>query len=131
MKDSIHKYFKIGTIQWMSHPPANYDVLESIKMIACDDFFDALEITQFKDSEMRKKAKAMLDEAHMKVCYGAQPRLLGPGLNPNAIEENERAAAEKTLLEAVDEAEYLGAKGIAFLAGKWKNETKEKAYEQF
>lgn len=31
MKDSIHKYFQIGTIQWMSHPPAQYDLLDSVK----------------------------------------------------------------------------------------------------
>ena len=35
--------------------------------------------------------------------------------------------AEATLIEAVDEAEYLGAKGIAFLAGKWEEETKDQA----
>ena len=66
----------------------------------------------------------------MKVCYGAQPRLLGSGLNPNAIDEADRLKAEKALLEAVDEAEYLGAGGIAFLAGRWEQETKELAYEQ-
>jgi sugar phosphate isomerase/epimerase len=130
VKDSIHKYFQIGTIQWMSHPPVDYEVLDSIRQISCDDFFDAIEITQFKDDEKRKKAKAMLEQAHMKVCYGAQPRLLGPGLNPNDIDEEKRKKAEATLLEAVDEAEYLGAKGIAFLAGKWEEETKDQAYKQ-
>lgn len=30
----------------------------------------------------------------------------------------------------MDEAEYLGARGIAFLAGKWQPETKEQAYVQ-
>lgn len=130
MKDSIHKYFQIGTIQRMSHPSNQYPVLESIKKICCDDFFDALEITQFKSDEERLAAKQMLEQAHMKVCYGAQPRLLGPGLNPNHIDENERIKAEKTLLEAVDEAEFLGAKAIAFLAGKWEEETKEQAYAQ-
>ncbi|MFR5732735.1 MAG: hypothetical protein ACLUD2_13085 [Clostridium sp.] len=54
----------------------------------------------------------------MKVCYGAQPRLLGPKLNPNDIDEEGRKKAEATLIEAVDEAEYLGAKGIAFLGRK-------------
>ena len=44
MKDSIHKYFQIGTIQWMSHPPADMDVLDSLKTICCDDFFDAVEV---------------------------------------------------------------------------------------
>lgn len=128
MRDSIHKYFQIGTIQWMSHPA--YDVLDSIHRISCDDFFDALEVTRFADDETRDKAKKMLTDAHLKVCYGAQPRLLGPGLNPNAVQEEERKKAEATLLEAVDEAEYLGAEGIAFLAGKWEEATKEQAYTQ-
>ena len=130
MRDSIHKYFQIGTIQWMSHPPADYEVLDSIKTICCDDFFDALEVTQMKDDTIRQKSKDMLAQAHMRVCYGAQPRLLGTGLNPNDVDEEGRKKAEQTLLEAVDEAEYLGAKGIAFLAGKWEEKTKEQAYSQ-
>lgn len=130
MRDSIHKYFQIGTIQWMSHPPADYEVLDSVKTICCDDFFDALEVTQMKDDTIRQKAKDMLAQAHMRVCYGAQPRLLGTGLNPNDVDEEGRKKAEQTLLEAVDEAEYLGAKGIAFLAGKWEEKTKEQAYSQ-
>ena len=130
MKDSIHKYFQIGTIQWMSHPPADYEVLESIKTICCDDYFDVLEVTQMKDEAVREKARKMLEQAHMRVCYGAQPRLLGTGLNPNDIDEEGRLKAERTLLEAVDEAEYLGAGGIAFLAGKWEEITKEESYVQ-
>lgn len=128
MRDNINKYFQMGTIQWMSHP--RRDVLESIKTFASDDFFDALEITKFDDDETRNKAKKLLEQSHLKVCYGAQPRLLGPKLNPNDIDEEGRKKAEKTLIEAIDEAEYLGAGGIAFLAGKWSPETKEEAYNQ-
>lgn len=128
MRESIHKYFQIGTIQWMSHP--TYSILDSIQRIACDDFFDVLEVKQFADSETRAQAKKMLEEAHLKVCYGAQPRLLGPKFNPNDIEEEGRKKAEATLIEAIDEAEYLGAKGIAFLAGKWEEATKDLAYAQ-
>lgn len=128
MQDSIHKYFQIGTIQWMSHP--SYDVLDSIHKIACDDYFDVLEITQFKDDKTREEAKKMLAQSHLKVCYGAQPRLLGPKLNPNDLDEEGRLKAEKTLLEAIDEAKEMGAKGIAFLAGKWAEETKEEQYQQ-
>ena len=128
MRDSIHKYFQVGTIQWMSHP--TYDVMDSLYKIACDDFFDAVEITKFNDDETRAKAKKLLEEAHLKVCYGAQPRLLGPKLNPNDVDEEGRKKAEATLMEAIDEAEYLGAKGIAFLAGKWEEATKDQAYAQ-
>lgn len=130
MKDPIQKYFKVGTIQWMSHPPTDYDLVDSVRRIACDEYFNAIEITQIKDDETRAKVKRILEQSHMTVCYGAQPRLLGPGLNPNDIDEEGRKAAEATLMEAIDEAEYLGASGIAFLAGKWEEETKEQAYEQ-
>lgn len=128
MRESIHKYFQIGTIQWMSHP--GMDVLESIRTIAKDDFFDAIEIGQFKDDAVREEAKKILRQSHLKVCYGAQPRILGPKLNPNAIDEEERKKAEDTLIEAIDEAKELGATAIAFLAGKWEKETKDEAYEQ-
>ena len=128
MKDSIHKYFQVGTIQWMSFPKR--DPMDSLMAIARDDFFDAIELKGYGSAEANQAAKAILDQSHLKVCYGAQPRLLGPKLNPNAIDEDERKKAEATLLEAVDEAEYLGAKGIAFLAGKWEEATKDQAYAQ-
>lgn len=130
MKESIHKYFRVGTIQWMSHPPAQYDLLESLKTFACDEFLTAIEITQIKDDDTRAAAKSILEQSHMKVCYGAQPRLLGPKLNPNDLDEAKRQEAEATLMEAIDEAEYMGAGGIAFLSGKWSEETKEESYAQ-
>lgn len=130
MKDPIQKYFQIGTIQWMSHPPADYAILDSVKTICCDDYFTALEITHIEDVEIREKVKRMLEQSHIKVCFGAQPCLLGPKLNPNAVDEIERKKAEDALLAAIDEAKYMGAEGIAFLAGKWEPETKDQAYEQ-
>ena len=128
MRESIHKYFQIGTISWMSFP--GRDALETVRRIAADDFFDAIELTRFNSDAQREQARRVLAQAHMKVCYGAQPRLLGPGLNPNDLDEEKRLAAQTTLIEAVDEAEALGARAIAFLAGKWAQETKEKAYAQ-
>lgn len=126
MRESIHKYFQIGTIQWMSYPKS--DPMDSLRAICSDEYFDAIELKGY--GEKNTEAKALLEQSHLKVCYGAQPRLLGPKLNPNAIDEAERQAAESTLLAAVDEAAFLGAKGIAFLAGKWTDETREDAYAQ-
>ncbi len=126
MKESIHKYFQVGTIQWMSFPKSA--PMDSLRAIARDEYFDAIELKGY--GEENETAKSILEQSHLKVCYGAQPRLLGPKLNPNAIDEEERRKAEKTLLEAVDEARELGSNGIAFLAGKWEIETKEQAYAQ-
>lgn len=130
MNESIHKYFQVGTIQWMTHPPVSYPLLESLKTIACDEFFDAIEITHIEDAQTREKAKALLAQSHLRICYGAQPRLLGPGLNPNDLNEEGRKKAEEILIDSLHEAKELGAHGIAFLAGKWKMETREEAYAQ-
>lgn len=128
MKESIHKYFQVGTIQWMTHP--RREVLQSIHDLCADDFFDALEVCHFADDDKRAQAKRLLTQTHMKVCYGAQPTLLGGKLNPNDLDEIGRAKAEEALLYAIDEAAYLGAQGIAFLAGRWEPDTAEQAYGQ-
>lgn len=128
MKESIHKYFRVGTIQWMSYPFT--DPAESLLAIAEDDYFDAIEIKGYGSAEANQNAKHILDQSHLTVCFGAQPWLLGPKLNPNAIDEAQRLEAENALKKAVDEAEFFGAKNIAFLAGKWQEETKEQAYHQ-
>jgi len=126
MKEPIQKYFQVGTILWMSYP--RRDPIDALKAICRDDFFDAIELKSFGDRN--PEARALLEQSHMKICYGAQPSLLGPGLNPNDIDEAGRQKAEEVLMQGIDEAEYLGAKGIAFLAGKWSEETKEQAYAQ-
>jgi len=104
------------------------DILNRIKQIALDDYFDAIEMTWIKDPELRAKAAKLLETAHMTVCYGAQPRLLTTGLNPNHLDEDERLKAEATLIEAIDEAHFLGAKGMAFLSRQWEASTKEESY---
>ena len=105
MRTSIHNYFQVGTIRWMSFP--RLDALEAATKIARDDYFDAIEITKCATDEEREALKHILETSHLKVCYGAQPRLLGPKLNPNDIDEEGRKKAEETLIEAVDEAQYL------------------------
>ncbi|MCC8126954.1 MAG: sugar phosphate isomerase/epimerase [Clostridiales bacterium] len=128
MRESIHKYFQVGTIRWMSFPGRS--VVDQVRRIAIDDYFDAIELTACTDEAERAEVKRILEQSHLKVCFGAQPMLLGAGLNPNDIQEEGRKKAEETLMAAIDEAEYLGAQGIAFLAGKWVPETKDEAYAQ-
>jgi len=121
MIESIHKYFKVGLIAFMAYPQImrgdDPNVLEYIKRIAVDDYFDAIEVTWIKDPELRKRVADLLVQSHMTVCYGAQPRLLTTGLNPNHLDEAERQKAEATLIEAIDEAEALGARVWHFYPG--------------
>ena len=86
MEDSIHKYFQVGIIQWMSYPQGN--PMESLKAICKDDFFDAIELKGY--GYKNEEAKRLLEQSHLKVCYGVQPRLLGGKLNPNDLDEEGR-----------------------------------------
>ncbi len=130
MRDPIQKYFDIGTIMFMSYPGPGYPYAQTLKKILVDPFFSAIEVTKVASEEDKPLAKKMLDESGIRVCFGAQPLLLGPKLNPNAINEEDRQKAEAVLMNAIDEAEYLGSKGIAFLSGNWEQETKDEAYAQ-
>lgn len=130
---SINKYMKVGIVHFMAFPETlrgEGPILETVKKIAADDYFDAIEVTWMKDDEVRKQAAKLMQTSKIKVCYGAQPRLLTTGLNANHLEEVERLKAEATLMEAIDEAQQLGSKAVAFLSGKYEEASKEQSYQQ-
>jgi sugar phosphate isomerase/epimerase len=135
MNESIYKYLKVGLIHFMAYPAATKfdkqeNLIESIKKVLVDDYFDVIEITHIEDDQKRQEVKELLEQSHMTVAYGVQPRLLGANLNPNHLDEIERKKAEDIIIESIDEADYLGAKSIAFLAGKYDENKKEEAYVQ-
>jgi sugar phosphate isomerase/epimerase len=131
MDKNMNKYMKVGLIHFMAFPQVmkgEGPILETLKKIAVDEYFQTVEISWIKDKEIRKKAKNMLEAAHMTVAYGAQPRLLTTGLNINHVVEEERRKAVVSLKEGIEEAYEMGAKGFAFLSGKYEEETKEEAF---
>lgn len=130
MLESIHSYFRIGLIAAMAFPDFGVDSVGVVREIARDPYFDAIELNPIQDSMQRQAAADLLRQSHMTVCCGAQARLLTTGLNPNSLDEDERKEAEQTLLEGVDEAARLGADRMAFLSGKWTQETRGQALEQ-
>lgn len=131
MQESMRKYMKVGIIHFMAYPETikgDGPVLETLRKLALDDYFDAVEVTWIKDDAVRSQAKAMLDAAHMTVAYGAQPRLLTTGLNINDINEEGRQKAVATLKAGIDEAYEMGAVGLGFLSGKYEEAGKEQSY---
>lgn len=132
MNESIKKYMKVGLIHFMSFPECikgEGPILETLKKIAVDDYFDAVEMTMIKDPQVRKAAAEIIDLSGMTVAYGGQPRLLTTGYNINDLNEEGRQTALKSLKEGIDEAYELGAQGFAFLAGKYEEATKEESYQ--
>ena len=132
MNEPLYKYMKVGLVHFMAYPATikgEGPVLETIKKMALDDYFTAIEITTIKNKEERQKAKQMLESSHMTIAYGAQPRLLTTGLNVNDLNEEGRQKALANLKEGVDEAYEMGATGFAFLSGKYEEATKEASYQ--
>jgi len=132
MIESIHKYAKIGIIHFMAYPATirgEGPVEETIRKIAIDDYFDAIEITWIKDAEVRKRVKKMLDSSHLAVAYGGQPRTLTTGQNINDLDEEKRLHTLANLKEGIDEAYEMGASGFGFLSGKYTEDRKEEAFQ--
>lgn len=132
MNANIKSYIKVGLIHFMAYPATikgEGAIKETVKRIAQDDYFDAIEVTWIKDDAVRSSVKKVLDTSAMEVYYGAQPRLLTTGNNPNAVDESERLIALNNLKAGIDEAAEIGAKGFAFLSGKYEEATKDKAFD--
>lgn len=132
MKESMYSYFKPGIVHFMAYPSTmrgEGPIYETIKRFVCDDYFEAIEVTWIKDPLEREKVSKMMKAGKIKVCYGAQPRLLLTGSNINDIDDFKREEALNLLKEGIDEAVELGAKGLAFLSGKYEEEKKELYYE--
>jgi sugar phosphate isomerase/epimerase len=132
MNEPMRKYMKVGLVHFMAYPATikgEGAVMETIKRLALDDYFSAIEITTIKSDEDRGNVKKMLETSHMTVAYGAQPRLLISGLNINDLNEEARQKALANLKEGIDEAYELGCTGFAFLSGKYEEAKKEEAFE--
>ena len=132
MRESLHEYMKVGLIHFMAYPTTGKGegpILETLRKIAVDDYFDAVEITWMKDAEVRKAAKKMLDTSHLAVAFGCQPMLLTQGQNINDLVEEGRLKALATVKAGIDEAYEMGAVGCAFLSGKYEEARKEEAYQ--
>lgn len=131
MIQPIKKYMKVGLIHFMAYPETikgEGPVLETLKKILVDDYFDAIEVSWIKDSSVREQAIKMMNQAHITVACGCQPRLLTTGLNINDLDEIKRSEAVATLKAGIDDAYDYGAVGMAFLSGKYCDETKEDSF---
>lgn len=132
MNKPIHKYVKVGLIHFMAYPECSSGegpIEETIRKIALDDYFDAVEITWIKDREVRERSKKIIDTAHLTVSYGAYPRLLTTGLNINDLNEEGRLSALASLKEGIDEAYFMGAVGFGYLSGRYPEAKIEEAYQ--
>jgi len=133
MLDPIRAYMKLGTIHCVSYPYTGDDerqTLVTLKKLLCDDYFDALEVSHFKDPGVRKEAISMIKTAHLEmVAFSGHGLLWVNNLNINDLDKTKRMKALETLKAGIDEAYEIGASFFAFLAGRYESSTTEQSFQ--
>jgi len=114
MNDNLHSYMKVGIVQLMAYP--EMDTVESIRKIAEDEFFGAIEIATAPE-EIRDEVMQILGASHLVIGYVGQPLLLNNKLDLNSLVPQQREAAISIIKGGVDEAYMLGARQLAVLSG--------------
>ena len=132
MEKSMRRYMRVGTILHVSYKQLGSGegpILECLKKIVTDPYFEVVEVAHMKDAEVRKAAADMIARGHMTSSYGGQGRMLGAGLNINDLNEEGRRKALASLKEGIDEAYEMGVEDFAFLAGRYEEEMKEESFQ--
>ncbi|GMU92849.1 MAG: hypothetical protein AMXMBFR4_19070 [Candidatus Hydrogenedentota bacterium] len=121
MNGPIHDYARVGIVHFMAYPACmggEGPVLDTISRIANDPYFEVIELTRIKDVETRERVRALAEQARVDLYLGAQPILLGGGLDLNHSDDAERRKAIDAVTAGIDQASELGCKGVAVLSGK-------------
>lgn len=122
----------VGIIHFMIYPEViggEGPIVETASKIATDDFFNVLEVTYVNDPETQAKLKGVLETAHMRVGFGAQPGLLLNKLNLADLNESGRQTAVAKVKEGIDQAYFFGAHILALLDGPQSYPGPERAEE--
>lgn len=121
MREPLSSLMKVGIVHPMAYPEATCCdglMVRTIQRIAEDEFFGAIEITHVPDATTRSRVRRILETSGLAVVYGAQPVILGEGLDLNHQSGEARRKAIGRLRDCVDEAYELGAARLVLLSGK-------------
>jgi sugar phosphate isomerase/epimerase len=130
MHEPRHRYLRLGIVHFMAFPAVmrgDGPIVETLKQIAGDEFFTAIEVGWMNDARERAAAAALLRESHLSVGFGAQSALLVTKSNLNALDEPERRNAVALGQQCIDQAAELGAKRVAVLSGPYPGAADEQA----
>jgi len=120
MEAPIQGYAKVGIVHFMAYPVNKGDgpILESLRRIVSDPFFDAVEVSWINDPAVRKQARNLFEQSLITVAFGAQPILLGGKHDLNSDSEVKRREAVDAVKGAIEQAVELGAISVSVLSGK-------------
>ncbi|MFX1521538.1 MAG: sugar phosphate isomerase/epimerase family protein [Promethearchaeota archaeon] len=122
MKTHWDLYCKIGIVHGMVFPECiagEGPILETLTKIAEDGFFSAVDYGGCKDKSIKGDVAALLKSSRLTVNFSAQPALLLPKLNLNALDDELRNKSIQVIKSAIDEAYEIGAEYLTVLSGPY------------
>ncbi|MBM4047184.1 MAG: TIM barrel protein [Planctomycetes bacterium] len=120
MRGNPQDFMKVGIIHFMAFPKVmggEGPILDTLRELCEDDYFQVVEVTQIKDPALRKQAAALAKSEGVTLAFGAQPILLMGKLNLNSADEAARQKAVEAVKGAIAQAYELNASGVAVLSG--------------
>jgi sugar phosphate isomerase/epimerase len=120
LKESWEPFVDLSIVHFMIFPETmagSGPILETLSKIAGDDFFSMVEITHINDTELRRQVADLIEAAHLRVAFGAQPPILSQKLNLNTPDPTKRKEAISAIKALIDEAKGVGAKRLTVLSG--------------
>lgn len=121
MLTPLHQHMRVGIVHFVAYPCMGGDgpIVETVRSICADSYFDAIEISWIHDRAARKQVKAMLETSGMQVLYCAHPWLLVQRLDLNSADGDRRRAAVRAVQQAVDDAAEYGVECVSLLSGAY------------
>jgi len=124
-----YKFFDLGIVHFMAYPDTidgTGQVEETVREIATDPFFSAIEVGQIDDPEVRQQVAEILEQSNMRVGFGAQPILLLGNHNLNDPDERSREEAIEAVRGGIDQAAEVNAERVGILSGPAPEEKSER-----
>jgi sugar phosphate isomerase/epimerase len=122
VQETWHRYLRLGIVHSMAFPVVMRGTgpyVETLRQLAADDFFGAVEVGWVDSEAERAAAASLLRESHLSVGFAAQSALLVTKSNLNALDEKERRSAITLVQGCIDQAVQLGAHRVAVLSGPY------------
>jgi len=122
MQESWNRYLRLGIVHCMAFPAVmkgDGPYADTIRKIAADEFFTAIEVSWAHDAAERAAAAAVLRESHLAVGFAAGPALLATKGDLNALDEPTRQSAVTLVQECIDQGAALDAKAVVVLSGPY------------
>jgi len=121
----LHHCVRPGLVHFMAFPAClrgEGPILETLRVILDDTRSELVELGWIKDHAVLAEARALCATAGVEIAAAAQPRLLVQKLDLNHPDEPERVRAVDEMKRAIDDAQALGSRSLAFLSGSWRGE---------